>query len=428
MVEIFKMLKKDYRPIRSKTERNLVCFVLKKLLHKHPIALRFSEDDIRPLNDQKNVIELAPPGIWQLLIIMSNPSFYIPETYTQGQWYCHPDDICRFVIEISHHNPRRSTSRGFYMGFPNLLTHIYKHYINTKTLREVKSHYNSDPNFYEQVIEPKLVYSCAFFENPDDSLQTAQNRKLDITFERLNIIPNDDTRILDIGCGWGSFIFHSAAKHKGNFDGISISSSQVNHAKKTKETLSKAIQKRMNFYCEDYKRYLDKTRNYYDGIVSIGMLEHVGKREYTIYFKEILRLLKPGHRAVIHTITRRQDGITNPWIDKYIFPGGYIPRISEVVKGIENSGLQLIACHRHLGENYQKTLICWQKNLLKNADICLKILQDNLLSTQDGEKHKFAIRKAFRIWLFYLTSIQSIFVPAEKSYDVTQFVVEKNTY
>ncbi|MCH8049738.1 class I SAM-dependent methyltransferase, partial [Patescibacteria group bacterium] len=241
-----------------------------------------------------------------------------------------------------------------------------------------------------------------------------------------------DNNTLDFGCGWGSFIFYAAHRSLGTFDGFSISQSQINFANEQSKSLSSDVSSRIQFFCEEFDGFRDGEVDIYDRVVSIGMLEHVGKNRYRRFFSEVNRLLKPESRGLFHTITRKSNGITNAWIDEHIFPGGYIPRPSEIVAGIEASGLNLVAYHRHDGTNYKRTLECWIKNLIQNELACLEILRENIEEatshtgkTLGRQKISYQSRCGFRIWYFFLASIQCIFDRRGGAFDVTQFIVTK---
>ena len=150
------------------------------------------------------------------------------------------------------------------------------------------------------------------------------------------------------------------------------------------------------------------------------------------FFSKVYNLMRPGATGVVHTITRKDDGLTNIWIDEHIFPGGYIPRSSEIVASIEPSGLNLEEYHRHDGSNYIRTLDAWLDNLIANEGYCLGILSENVVAQFEHSKRKLSqgqieslARKAFRNWYFYFASIQRIFHKQGGGYDVVQFVFSK---
>ena len=417
----------DYSPIKSPLEKKFLNYLLQKVIGDTAVAIKYSESEILNLSNQEDCVSFFPPPMRVLLGILRNPRYYLPEAFVDGHWTCDPDELPELILRLyNRNNKRRANNFGFSLGIGEFMTHVRKQYLDPATRREVRGHYNEDPDLYLQVIGESLVYSCAFFDSDDMTLDEAQSHKINTTYERLNIDAKPGDRILNIGCGWGSFEAQIALTCPADFDGITISEAQTSYAQKRCKQLAPDVSKRIHFHCCDYTDFLPRQDSVYDGIVSIGMLEHVGKAEFSNYFRVIERLLKPGARAVVHSITRFDDGITSAWIDRHIFPGGYVPRISEVVRGVESSGLSLEACHRHDGTNYQRTLECWRRNLMNNRGACEEVIERNLRRQQDGDKATDkTVRCAFRIWQFYLSSIQSIFDKRGGGHDVTQFVVTK---
>jgi len=278
----------------------------------------------------------------------------------------------------------------------------------------------------------QMIYSCAFFEDDAQSLRSAQENKLDVTLSRLEIPKKKNLSVLDIGSGWGGFAFHAAAKNGATYDGISIAQSQIDFAEARRQKLKKSVANRINFHCEDFIKFRAGESDLYDRVVSIGMLEHVGKTQYRSYFDEVYRFLKPGGIAVIHSIVRRNQGISNSWIDAYIFPGGYIPQTSEVVAGIEPTGLRIEKMHIHWGQNYRRTIQHWTENFLDNYDACYELIVEHYteIAADDLAEDRTRwvnhnARIAMKIWYFYLHAIQSIFDERWNCYDVCQFVVRK---
>ena len=416
----------DCGPINNKLERFLVSKVICYLLPEANVYLDFEGTNINDGLQNSGTIKIQPPRLLDLLWILTNPSKKFPEAFVDGRWCCKPEELTKLILLFKNQKVEKTRHNGLLLGLDAYLIHVYKQYLSSSERRKVRNHYNQDPRFYEKVIGKNLVYSCAFFQEGNESLEVAQTRKIETTLSRLKLPANTKSKpeVLDIGCGWGGFIFHCNNLINANFTGISISISQVDFANQKLNAIPNNG-KNCSFHCVDYKNWRIGESNLYDGIVSIGMLEHVGKTEYINFFREVSRLLKPGCRAVIHSITRRDTGVTNPWIDKYIFPGGYIPRVSEVIRNIEDSGMVLLACHRHEGVNYQKTLRCWLDNLLSNQIHCMDIIESNIResSSWNNEKIAYESKRVFRIWIFYLASIQMIFDHEFGSCDVTQFVI-----
>ena len=420
----------DYQSITSRLERWIICQILRFLLRKLPVRLYIQYDDTKNHHKTDAEFHIAPPRLSSLLLILWNPEYYLPAMFVDGKWLCNKGNISELILALQYKNTKATRNSGLSLGIKSVVKHSYKHYLRPSSLRETRKHYNEDVRLYKKIIGDDLVYSCAFFNAQGDDLHQAQKNKLNITLERLKVVDSPDTKILDIGCGWGSFIFHAAKSIKGQIDGLSISESQIDYAKrKISKLTDQNMRRRINFYLKDYEGFRSEDYEVYTNIVSIGMLEHVGKTQYQKFFSEVYRLLSLGGTGVVHTITRRDDGITNPWIDEYIFPGGYIPRASEVLAGLESSKLDIVAVHQHNGMNYKRTLSAWLENLCMHEEFFLAILNENIseLSPNMPEKlREYEARRAFRIWYFYLASIQSIFDRRGGCYDVSQFVFSKS--
>ena len=419
----------DYKSIASEIERWIIYQILKLLLRKIPVELDFQDGNVKKLNELTSKFHVAPPSLSRLLLILWSPEYHLPATFVDGKWFCSKGSISELIVFMQYRDGKDTRNSGLSFGVRSVAKHRYKHYLRPSSLRETRKHYNEDVRLYKKIIGDDLVYSCAFFNSEHDDLYQAQNNKLNITLERLNVTNDPHAKILDIGCGWGSFIFHAVKTIEGQFDGISIAESQIKYAKgKCSKLSDKEMSSRINFYCSDYEGFRSEESEIYNSIVSIGMLEHVGKTQYKNFFSEVYRLLSIGGTGVVHTITRKDDGITNPWIDEYIFPGGYIPRASEVLAGLENSKLDVIAIHQHNGINYQKTLSAWLDNLCLNEEFFLEVLSENISRISPVmpiSKRNYEARRAFRIWYFYLASIQSIFDRRGGCYDISQFVFTK---
>ncbi len=419
----------DYRSHSSKLEKWAVHKLLKFLFGSAPVELDFQEGDIKKLNHPNPTIRVAPPRLWRLILILRNPNYHFPAAYVDGFWYCTKGELSDLVLQLKNRKRRNTRNSGLSFGLGELGIHIYRHYLRPSSLRETRKHYNTDVRMYRAVLGESLIYSCAFFESVSDTLEQAQANKVSTTLRRLADQIDEGTLTLDIGCGWGSFVFSAAKINEGRYHGISIAKSQVDYAVKTRRKLDKRIAERLEFFHCDFLDFRPDENNVYDYIVSIGMLEHVGKTQYPKYFAEIYRLLKPGGRALVHSITRRQTGVTNVWIDQHVFPGGYIPRASEVMRGIEGSGLELFSSHVHNGLNYKKTLQYWLDNLSRNEKLCLTLLKNSVVGAASlgggGDILDYQSRRGYRIWKFYLSSIQCIFDRNGGAFDVTQFVMVK---
>jgi cyclopropane-fatty-acyl-phospholipid synthase len=226
--------------------------------------------------------------------------------------------------------------------------------------RNVAHHYDLSVDFYRRFLDPDLQYSCAYFAGPDMTLEAAQAAKKRRLAAKLLLRPGH--RVLDIGCGWGGLALSLARAANVEVEGITLSTEQLATARWRAE--GSALAGRARFSLTDYRDVAGP----YDRIISVGMFEHVGRPNYQTYFDQVARLLKDDGVAVIHSIGRA-DGpaFTQPWVAKYIFPGGYIPSLSEVVPCAERAGL-IVTDIEILRLHYAETLRCWRERFAAQRD------------------------------------------------------------
>ena len=264
----------------------------------------------------------------------------------------------------------------------------------------VAHHYDLSDDLYDLFLDPKKQYSCGYFKNENDNLETAQNNKIQHIIKKLNIKPNQ--KVLDIGCGWGSLAIDIAKSSNCEVTGITLSKNQFEYCKKKAKELS--LEDQVTFKLIDYRELNEK----FDRIVSVGMFEHVGRKFYKKFFKKIEKLLNNNGVSLIHTIgSVNPPRDPHPWITKYIFPGGYTPSLSEVTNPIEKAGL-IVSDIEVLKLHYSYTLRHWKENCIKNKTKIINMFDD----------------KFFRMWEFYLTGCEIAFKWGDQV--VYQFQLTKN--
>ncbi|MEU9185274.1 cyclopropane-fatty-acyl-phospholipid synthase family protein [Streptomyces sp. NPDC048484] len=226
--------------------------------------------------------------------------------------------------------------------------------------RAISHHYDVGNDFYEIVLGPSMVYSCAYWESPDGTLEDAQRDKLSLVARKLDLRPG--MRLLDVGCGWGSMAIHAAREHGVSVVGVTLSQEQAAYARK--RVAEEGLTDRVEIRVQDYR---DVTDGPYDAISSIGMAEHVGSERYLEYTRNLYALLKPGGRLLNHQIGRR------PWhdesayeldgfIDAYVFPDGELAPIGVTVTQLESAGFE-VRDVESIREHYALTLRRWVANL-----------------------------------------------------------------
>jgi cyclopropane-fatty-acyl-phospholipid synthase len=246
----------------------------------------------------------------------------------------------------------------------------------------ISHHYDVSNDFYRLILGANMVYSCAYFATPDDTIDEAQTRKLDVVCQKLQLRPGE--RLLDIGCGWGSLIIHAAQHYGVRAVGVTLSEEQAKLARErvAEAGLSDLIEVRI----QDYREVDDGP---YDKIASIGMYEHVGASQLDNYMATVARLGRPGGLALHHGICRMQDEEEQPntFITRYVFPDGELHRVATVIEALEGSGQEMRDAES-LREHYALTLKHWVANLAANKERAI---------AEIGEERE-------RIWRLYMTA------------------------
>ncbi|MFB6638418.1 class I SAM-dependent methyltransferase [Streptomyces chartreusis] len=226
--------------------------------------------------------------------------------------------------------------------------------------RAISHHYDVGNDFYEIVLGPSMVYSCAYWPAPDTTLETAQRDKLDLVCRKLGLKPG--MRLLDVGCGWGSMAMHAAREYGVSVVGITLSQEQAAYARK--RVADEGLTDRVEIRVQDYREVGDGP---YDAISSIGMAEHVGAERYLEYADVLHRLLKPGGRLLNHQIARRPQRDESSYevddfIDAYVFPDGELQPVGVTVAQLERAGFE-VRDVESIREHYALTLRRWVANL-----------------------------------------------------------------
>ena len=315
------------------------------------------------------------------------PDLYFGEAYTEGTLEIENGSLTDF-LEIMMKNIGRNEINIFGQILKKIRgTYRYLTNFNfaKKSKDNVAHHYDISDDLYDLFLDPKRQYSCAYFKNENDNLETAQSNKIDHLIKKLNVKPNQ--KILDIGSGWGSLAIEIAKKTKCEVTGITLSENQYRYSlNKAKEN---NLENQVQFKLVDYRNLNEK----FDKIVSVGMFEHVGRKFYKTFFKQVNNLLNYDGLALIHTIgSINGPRDPQPWITKYIFPGGYTPSMSELASPIEKSGL-IISDIEVLRMHYSHTLRHWKERCISNKSKILEMFDE----------------KFFRMWEFYLTSCELAF-------------------
>jgi cyclopropane-fatty-acyl-phospholipid synthase len=309
--------------------------------------------------------------------ILTQGSLGLGEAYMDGWWDA--ERLDQFIDRV--------ISAGLANEIRKDLGTILKIAIAVLTNRQSKrrsfivgqEHYDLGNDLYENMLDKRLVYTCAYWKDVT-TLDEAQEQKLDLVCKKLKLAPG--MRVLDIGCGWGSFAKYAAETYGVSVVGITVSKEQVELAQENCKGLPVEIR------LQDYRDLNEK----FDCIVSLGMFEHVGYRNYREYFRVASRCLDDNGLFLLHTIGDNQSSVHGePWTEKYIFPNGMLPSISQIGKAIES---QFVMEDMHnFGAYYDKTLMAWYENFERHW----------------GKLEKKYGERFFRMWKYYLLSFAGSF-------------------
>lgn len=270
-----------------------------------------------------------------------------------------------------------------------------------KSKNDIQYHYDLGNDFFKLWLDDTMSYSCAYFQNEKDTLYEAQLSKVDHILKKLNL--KEGQKILDIGCGWGELIITAAKKYKVHALGVTLSNEQfdkVNERIKVNK-LEDLVEVRLLDY-----RELTKSGEMFDRVVSVGMVEHVGRKNLPIYMETVDKLLKEHGISLLHCITAQTEGEVNEWIRRYIFPGGYIPSTRELIGLMPDYDFHLIDVES-LRLHYAKTLECWASNFEEAIDEVRKIKDERFI----------------RMWRLYLNACAASFHYGVM--DINQFLFTK---
>jgi len=334
--------------------------------------------------------------------LLFRPDLYFGEAYSDGDIIIENGTLTDF-LDLALMNIGRG-ELNFFTQLINKLSGSYRYLTNFNFIKKSKMnisyHYDLSDELYDLFLDPKRQYSCAYFKDKNDTLEAAQNNKIQHIIKKLNIKPNQ--KVLDIGCGWGSLAIDIAQSTNCEVTGITLSKNQFDYCvKKTKEL---NLENQITFKLIDYRELNEK----FDRIVSVGMFEHVGRKFYKKFFKKIEKLLNDDGISLIHSIgSVNPPRDPHPWITKYIFPGGYTPSLSEVTTPIEQAGL-VVSDIEVLKLHYSHTLRHWKENCIKNKVQIVEMFDE----------------KFFRMWEFYLAGCEIAFKWGDQV--VYQFQLTKN--
>lgn len=309
------------------------------------------------------------------------PSMVFGEAYMRG--------------DVEVRGPLMDLLKGFYLTRPRVATRWYHWPIERvrgipratsvhQATANAQHHYDVGNAFYELWLDPSLTYSCAYFLREEDDLATAQVQKLELLCRKARL--EQEQTLLDIGCGWGSLLFYAAGHFGVRATGVTPSAEQARHIEALAAKLG--VADRVRVILGDWRKVAGR----FDRVVSVGMFEHVGPKQYAVFFRKWHDLLAPGGLSLLHTIGRMSPLRTDPWIGKYIFPGGYLPTLGQIADRAGAAELRIVDVE-NLGQHYARTLDHWSRNFHAARDRVVKMYDE-----------AFA-----RMWWLYLQGAEAAF-------------------
>ena len=365
-------------------------FILRKLIKSKSILIK-SDNSEYLIDNGNDAVILKINNKKFLKKIYYAPSLVLTEGYMDKDYELENASFYEFSdLLIENYNKYlEKVSKSIFFRIFLIINPFFQLNFVKRSKNNIANHYDLSDKLYDLFLDETRQYSCAYFEKETDTLSDAQNNKMNRLADKLLL--NSSDNVLDIGCGWGSLSKNFVDNYKCNVKGISLSEEQIKYCNEQLE--NNKNKEKLNYSLQDYR----DENNSYSKIVSVGMFEHVGKPFYKTYFNKIYELLSDNGIAVVHTIGNiRTPKLTPAFIRKYIFPGGYIPSLSEIMPAIERSGL-IISDIEVLRLHYAKTLSHWFQNFKNSKDEVLKLYDERFI----------------RMWEAYLNLSELSFIKGE---------------
>jgi len=363
-------------------------FYLGKAIINGKLSVQFPSGEVVVFGkDNTEPIKLRVINEKALKSLCLNPVLALGETYMDEGMTIEGDDLKGLgkLVFANIGDLQHSPVPRFINFFMKCIRTINQFNNQIRARKNIQHHYDLTDELYELFLDKDRQYSCAYFTSQENSLEQAQIDKKNHIAKKLLIEPGMD--ILDIGSGWGGLGLTLAKDHAARVKGVTLSTEQ--HKISNRRAREEGLSDRVDFSLMDYRAVKDK----FDRIVSVGMFEHVGVPHYREYFSSIRSLLKEDGVALLHTIGRSSPPAgTNAWLSKYIFPGGYVPALSETMQAIEKEGL-MVNDIEFLRLHYAETLAHWYMRFMSNIDRIRDIYDERFC----------------RMWRYYLVMCEMSF-------------------
>mgnify|MGYP001223403552 CR=1 FL=1 len=343
-----------------------------------------------PRKDNPLTIKLKKENLkWKLIL---DPELEFPEAYMRGEILVLNGSLDEFLMSLLQNLGREEITTASYFSkkIYELIRFISNFNLPSKARKNVEHHYDiggeKGEKLYDIFLDKKhRQYSCAYWKEDTKTLEEAQQNKLDHIIKKLDL--KNGMKVLDVGCGWGGLAFEIARKSGCEVLGISLSKNQIKYATEKARELN--LDNQVKFEYLDYRKVTGK----FDRVTSVGALEHFGRKFYKIFFKKMNDIMKEDGKFLLHTIgVVDKPTPPNKFINKYIFPGGICPSLSQIVKPIEKTGL-IVADTETLIRHYDKTLLSWLSRFMEKKDLVKDLFDE----------------KFVKMWSFYLASCAAAF-------------------
>jgi cyclopropane-fatty-acyl-phospholipid synthase len=351
------------------------------------LTVRFPDGTVRTYGDGTGAevaVRVSRKAVWA---IARNPGLAFGECYMSGDVVLEKGDLGQLfeIVGRNHAQPSEISKGPLVRVVKAMQRRLEQWNDRIAARRNVAHHYDLSNGLYRRFLDADLQYSCAYFARPDMTLDEAQAAKKAHIASKLRLEPG--ARVLDIGCGWGGMALELAGRYGARVLGVTLSEEQLAVARR--RAGAAGLADRAQFALTDFR----DVEGPFDRIVSVGMFEHVGAPNYGAFFSKIARLLTDDGLALVHSISRRgPPTTTNPFTRKYIFPGGYIPSISEAMAAVERTSLWVTDIEV-LRLHYAETLRCWRERFMADRGAILRMYDERFC----------------RMWEYYLASAELAF-------------------